>query len=156
MVREVDEHMAPFSRKATANRINYRYTHAYISCIFRNTFSYNRDRILFRNVDATSGDIGSTSDFQSRSTSLRRYTRVYNTQWARAHQSRGTCRPRDARPASITVVLIELLFQLMSTFIIRVRAHTRRRRGMGKHTHPAQGVAARSHKSAGHSSSRRG
>lgn len=76
------------------------------------------------------------------------YYRQY-TQWARAHERR-TCRPRDASKPRITVVLIELLFQLMSTFIIRV--HIRCRSGMKKTRIPPKELRL-AHKSAEHSSS---
>lgn len=104
---------------------------------FRNTFSYNRDRILFRNVPSTShrGVSAARAAFNRarhvRSTSLRRYTQCTHNRHA-CTRAKYLCRPRDAR---VTVVLIELLFQLMSTFIIRARA---RGVGAGRETHPSR------------------
>lgn len=103
-------------------------------------------RILFHNANVKSGINWMT--FNRISFDRHWYYKQY-TQWARAH-GRRTCRPRDASEPRITVVLIELLFQLMSTFIIRV--HIRCRSGMKKTRIPPKELRL-AHKSAEHSSS---
>lgn len=94
----------------------------------------------------TSRRISTTNDFQSRivrSTPALCIQSVHNRH-ARTRAEVYTCRPRETPgEPRVTVVLIELLFQLMSAFIMR---RTACRSGIKKNTRPAQGAAARSQK----------
>lgn len=109
--------------------------------------------IIFCFVTPTSNRVSTMNDFQSyiRPIDINIIRNVHNRHARMSKTGISQPRDRNASEPRVTVVLIELLFQLMSTFIIRV-THTWCR-SETKETRVPPKKLRLAHKSAEHSSS---